>query len=416
MRYVIIGMGPAGVIAAETLRKHNRQAQITLIGAEMEPPYSRMAIPYLLMENINEQGTYLRKQTGHFEKLQIDLLYGRVVALDSSRKQLHLDEGKIIHYDKCLIATGSHPVKPPINGIDLPEVANCWTLADARRITEKVHPGSRVILMGAGFIGCIILEALVKRGAQLTVIERGDRMVPRMMNEKAGNLIKKWCLNKGIKVLTSTCVMEISQSPNAGLKVLLDNDESLEADMLIAATGVKANISFLENSGIATDQGILINRHMQTNLPDIFAAGDVAQGLDFSTGESTVQAIQPTAADHAQIAAKNMLGFDSAIHQGSINMNILDTLGLISSSFGLWQGISGGESAELYNPEQYQYINLQFDQDVLVGATTLGMTQHVGVLRGLIQNKTHLGGWKETLKKDPTRVMDAWLATHQVLN
>ena len=154
---------------------------------------------------------------------------------------------------------------------------------------------------------------------------------------------------------------------------------------------------------------------MQTNDPAVFAAGDVAQGIDFSTGEYSVQAIQPTAADHGQLAARNMAGMKGAVHQGSVNMNVLDTLGLISSSFGLWMGASRGDSAELLNRERYRYINLQFDDDVLVGATSLGLTQHVGVLRGLIQSKTRLGAWKKKLVADPTRIMEAYLARTQAV-
>ncbi len=414
MHYVIIGMGPAGVIAAETLRKHDSHAQITMIGAEPEPPYSRMAIPYLLMKNIDESGTYLRKQADHFNRLNIELVHSRVKQLIAENRRLLLEDGRNISYDKCLIATGSHPVSPPIEGMDLPGISNCWTLEDARQIAEKVQPGARVVLMGAGFIGCIILEALVRRGAQLTVVERGDRMVPRMMNDKAGNLIKQWCINKGIEVLTSTQVEAIKQV-QAGLSIQLADQPALSADFLVAATGVQPNIEFLKNTEIEIDQGILINRHMQTSLEHVYAAGDVAQGLDFSTGQYTVQAIQPTAAEHAQIAAKNMLGLPGALHQGAVNMNVLDTLGLISSSFGCWMGVEGGDSAELYHPEQFKYLNLQFDNDILIGATSIGLTQHVGVLRGLIQNKTKLGVWKQRLLENPTRIMEAWLATHQLL-
>jgi len=415
MHHVIIGAGPAGVIAAETLRKYDKKSAITLIGDEPEPPYSRMAIPYLLMQNIEEQGTYLRKGNDHYRRLAIDLCHDRVIGLDTAQEQVHLQNDKTLNYDKLLIATGSHPVTPPIPGITLPGVNHCWTLADARQIAAKIKPGSKVVLMGAGFIGCIILEALVKRGAELTVVEQGDRMVPRMMNEKAGNLIKRWCIDKGIRVLTSTRVEAVESGQASRLSIKLAGQTTLAADLLVSATGVQPNIAFLKNTDIKTEQGILIDRHMQTSVADIYAAGDVAQGLDFSSGENTVQAIQPTAAEHAQIAAKNMLGLPGARFQGAVNMNVLDTLGLISSSFGLWMGADSGDQAERYDPENFKYLNLQFADDVLVGATTIGFTQHVGVLRGLIQNKTHLRDWKPRLQQDPSRVMDAWLATHQVL-
>ena len=187
------------------------------------------------------------------------------------------------------------------------------------------------------------------------------------------------------------------------------------ADLIVSATGVRPNIALVEGTGIETDHGILVNRHMQTNDPNIFAAGDVAQGQDFSTGEYTVQAIQPTATEHGQLAARNMAGHSGAVHQGTVNMNVLDTLGLISSSFGLWMGAEGGESAELLNRDRFRYLNLQFKDDVLVGATSLGLTQHVGVLRGLIQTKTKLGVWKDRLKEDPTRIMEAYMASTQAL-
>jgi NAD(P)H-nitrite reductase large subunit len=268
--------------------------------------------------------------------------------------------------------------------------------------------------MGAGFIGCIILEALAKSGADLTVVEMEDRMVPRMMNDTAGNMIKAWCESQGVHVHTSTKVTGISAAGN-GFKVSLSTSATVDADLIVSATGVKANIGLVDGSGIETDQGILVNRNMQTNDPNIFAAGDVAQGRDFSTGEHSVQAIQPTAAEHAQLCARNMAGQHGAVHRGSVNMNVLDTLGLISSSFGLWMGKQGGESGELLNRDRYRYLNLQFDDDVLVGATSLGLTQHVGVLRGLIQTKTRLGVWKDRLIEDPTRVMEAYLANTQAV-
>jgi NAD(P)H-nitrite reductase large subunit len=414
MQHVVIGAGPAGVIAAETLRKLDPQATITLIGDEPEPPYSRMAIPYFLIKQIEENGTHLRKDAEHFRARGIALIQGRVSGINRVARELSLDGGTSIAYDKLLIATGSRPATPPVPGIDLPGVTACWTLADARRIAATAKPGARVVLMGAGFIGCIILEALARSGATLTVVEMADRMVPRMMNDVAGNLIKDWCGSRGVMVHTSTQVAAIERDGTA-LRVVLSNGQALGADLVVSATGVRPNLEFAAASGLATDHGILVDRHLATNDPLIHAAGDVAQGIDFSTGEYSVQAIQPTAADHAQLAARNMAGLAGAVHRGCVNMNVLDTLGLISSSFGLWMGKAGGESSELLNRARYRYLNLQFEDDVLVGATSLGLTQHVGVLRGLIQSRTRLGAWKKKLVDDPTRIMEAYLASTQAL-
>lgn len=416
MDYVIIGAGPAGVIAAETLRKVDRQGTITMIGDEPEPPYSRMALPYYLINRIPEEGTYLRKSAGHFEDLRVDLRVGRVTAVDPAAKRITVDGGPALGYDRLLIATGAHPVSPPIPGVDLPEVNPCWTLEDGRAIARLAQPGAKVVLMGAGFIGCIVLEALAWREVDLTVVEMEDRMVPRMMSAKAGTMMKDWCESKGVKVRTSTKITSIEERPKADHRLLvrLDSGEDLEADLVISATGVRSNIEFLEGSGIETDFGILVNEFLQTNVPEIYAAGDVAQGRDFSTGEYSVQAIQPTAADHGRLAALNMAGHETR-HQGSVNMNVLATMGLVSSSFGLWMGVDGGDEAELHEPRAYRYLNLQFEDDVLVGAHSLGLTQHVGVLRGLVQTRVRLGHWKDRLLKDPTRIMEAYLANTQVL-
>ena len=413
MHHVIIGAGPAGVIAAETLRKQAPDASITLIGDEPEPPYSRMAIPYYLIGNIQEAGTYLREPEHHLRNLNINLLHTLVTGVDPTSKTLSLSSGDPVSYDKLLIATGSQPVSPPIPGMDHERVSSCWTLEDARKIIANTESGSDVVLIGAGFIGSIILEALVQRGVNLSVVETGDRMVPRMLDEKAGYLLKRWCESKGVRVYTSCSLEGIADAAN-GVSISLSNGDSLSAQLVITATGVKPNIDFLAGSGIKTDQGVLVNEWLQSSDPNVYAAGDVAQGLDFSTGEYSVQAIQPTATDHGRIAALNMAGTRHK-HHGSVNMNVLDTLGLISHSFGLWMGVNGGDSSSLYTPDDYKYLNLQFDGEHLVGASCTGMTQHIGILRGLIETRLPLGDWKDRLMRDPTAFVEAYMARTQEL-
>ena len=414
MHHVIIGAGPAGIIAAEALRDNSPDAEVTVVGDEPEPPYSRMALPYYLVDRIDEQGTYLRKESSHYDRRKIAIRQDRVTGVDASAKTLTLASGGSLGYDRLLVASGSRPMSPPIPGIDLDGVHSCWTLEDARHIARLATPGARVVLMGAGFIGCIILEALASRGVALTVVEMESGMVPRMMNQTAGGLIKRWCESKGVAVHTSMRAEAIERGGDGKLAVKLADGPTLPADLVITATGVRPNTEFVGDA-VNTDVGILVNDRLQSSQPDIYAAGDVAQGRDFSTGEYSVQAIQPTAADHARLAALNMAGH-KAVHQGSVNMNVLDTLGLISSSFGLWMGVDGGTVAELCDGERYHYLNLQFQDDVLVGASSLGLTDHVGGLRGLIQSQVRLGAWKDRLLRDPTRVMEAYLASTQAIS
>ena len=438
--HVILGAGPAGVIAAETIRKHAPRDTITIVGDEREPSYSRMAIPYLLMGNIDERGTYLRKSPTHFADLKVNVLQARVTRVEAATKKIVLDNGESIQFDTLLIATGSHPVRPPIPGIESEGVHPCWTLEDARAIMALATKGARVLQLGAGFIGCIIMEALAARGVQLSVVEMGDRMVPRMMGPTAGGMIRDWCEAKGVEVFTGTRVEAIEPQkvaeagfvdkfasalgfkketpPLPALRVRLSNGKHLDCDLVISAAGVRPAIGFLENSGIICLLGVLTDEHLQTNVPGIYAAGDCCEAFDKVSGKTIVSAIQPNAAEQARVAAMNMVAFargrvPNSNLKGVTQINVLDTLGLISTSFGDWQGRPGGEHVELTDLPAGRHLSLQFKDDVLVGCNSVGWTEHVGVMRGLVEGQIKLGAWKDTLKNDPTKLMEAYLACAQ---
>ena len=467
MKHVILGAGPAGVIAAETIRKHAPQDEIVIVGDEPEPPYSRMAIPYLLVGNIKERGTYLRKGGTHFSSLRIEIRLARATKVDTERRVVHLSDGSPLPYDRLLIATGAKPARPPIPGIDSPGVHTCWTMADARAIMALATPGARVLQMGAGFIGCIIMEALAARGVKLSVVEMGDRMVPRMMGPAAGGMIRAWCEKKGVEVHTGTRVEGIelipvpvaaapvaaatpvaaapaqpqgllgkvvnflsgggspapapaappatapaASAPAKGLRVRLGGGKTLDCDLVISATGVKPAIDYLEGSGVTCLQGVLTDEHMATSAKDVYAAGDCAEALDLISGKPIISAIQPNAAEQARVAALNMVG-QRTVLKGVTQINVLDTLGLISASFGDWNGVPGGQQAELIDENENRVLSLQFDGDRLVGCNSVGWTEHVGVMRGLVEGQVSLGEWKDRLLADPTLLMEAYLARAQ---
>jgi NAD(P)H-nitrite reductase large subunit len=414
MNYVILGAGPAGVTAAETLRSVDPNATITLIGGEPEPPYSRMALPYLIYGKIGEDGTYLRQDPKHYDDQRIRYIMGRAGGIDSRAKKLFLSTGETLDYDKLLIATGANPIMPPIPGRQLEGVETCWTLEDARHILEYADKGSPVVLVGAGFIGSIILEALYLRGCKITVVELAPRMVARMMDETAGGMLGRWCESKGVNVLTNTRVDSIAKGGEGAprLTVGFSNGNSAPADLVVLAVGVRSNTGFLVGSGVKVDTGIVVDHFLQTTAPDIYAAGDCCEGIDISTGKPDMLAIQPVAVEHGRIAALNMAG-RKHFHRGSLNMNVLDTMGLISSSFGLWQGAQVGETAKLIDEDGFKYMKLEFEGDKLVGAQCVGMTDHVGMLRGLIQTGFRMGAWKDKLLVAPERLREAYISVAQ---
>lgn len=415
MKHVIIGNGTAGVIAAETIRKNAPSDDILLIGDEQEPPYSRMAIPHLLAGHISEAGTHLRKDKDHFERLRITQKSGKAVHISTRTRTVKMDDGDVIAFDRLLIASGARPNVPLVPGVDFPGVHSCWTLEDARRIVALATPGARVILIGAGFIGSIVMEALAARGVDLTVVEKRDRILPNMMGKNAGEMVRRWCERKGMRIHTSTRVVaigSIGMETRAPRIVRLSSGEQLQADLVIHTTGTVPNVSFLKGSGIRCLQGVVVDASMQTNVPGVYAAGDCAETFDADTGRSFISGVQPNAADQAYCAALNMTG-RHAFQRGVRQIDVLDTMGLISSSFGQWQGVRGGQWVEAADERNYRYVRLEFGKDVLIGCNTVGMTEDATILRTLIQHHVHLGEWKDKLLEDPMRIKEAYRACVQ---
>ena len=412
MRHVIIGNGPAGVIAAETIRKNAPDDDIVLLGDEDEPPYSRMSIPQLLSGSINEAGAWLRRDRDFFPRLRIQTISGRAEHISGRSRTVKMADGSAIGFDRLLIATGASPRTPVVPGIGLPGVHACWTLEDARQIGRLAQPGARVVLIGAGFIGCIVMEALALRGVRLTVVERRDRILPSRMGKGAGDMVQRWCGKKGIDIHTSTRVLSIgtaSPPDGAPLAVRLSNHVQIPADLVVYSVGSTPNIGFLKGSGIKCLQGVVVDATMQTNIPGIYAAGDCAESFDATTGRSLIPGVQPNAADQAYCAALNMTG-KHAFQRGVRQIDVVDTLGLISSSFGNWQGVRGGQWVELADDHSFRYLRLEFCKDVLIGCTVVGHTEHAAILRSLIRHQVHLGEWKDRLLQDPTRLKEAYTA------
>jgi NAD(P)H-nitrite reductase large subunit len=406
MNFVIIGAGPAGVRAAETLRENASQANITLVGGEPGEPYARMAIPYILNGAISDDGARQRRAPHHLEALGIRYLHGRALKVHAGPNggQVDLEDGSQLPYDRLLVATGSSPSLPPIPGTDVPGAVTCWTLEDAHQIAAKLVPGARVVMLGAGFVAGVCMKSLVNSGAKLSVVAgRSGQILRSMMTPVGSRMLQRWLEGRGVDVITTGRTLGIEPGPR-----LVMDTRSIDADLIILATGVHPNVSFLEGTGAEIRSGVVIDAHMRTTVPHIYAAGDVAQGRDFSTGEWVVHALQPTATEHGRIAALNMLGKDVP-YRGSLSMNVLDTVGLVSHTFGLWDGIPGGDHTEVVDETNFIYTRLCFDGDQLIGAITIGHPHHVGAIRGLIQSHRHLGAWKDELMKNPHLVMDAFV-------
>jgi NAD(P)H-nitrite reductase large subunit len=367
-----------------------------------------MAIPYILSGRIGEEGALQRRDPLHFAERDIRYRNGRALRVRAAPDGgiVDLDDGPPLEYDRLLVATGSSPTRPQISGTDVPGVVTCWTLPDARAIAPRLQPGTRIVMVGAGFVAGVCMKPLVERGVKLTVIAgRSGQILRSMMTPAGSRLLQRWLEERGVEVITTGRIERIESGPR-----LVTSERTLDADLVILATGVQPNVAFLDGTGAHVDQGLVVDDRMRTTVPRVFAAGDVAQGRDFSTGEWVVHALQPTATEHGRVAALNMTGQD-APYRGSLGMNVLDTAGLVTETFGRWQGVPGGETAESLDEGAFYYTRLCFEGDTLVGAIGIGPGRSLGAIRGLIQTRRRLGAWKDRLMQDPARVTEAFVDT-----
>jgi NAD(P)H-nitrite reductase large subunit len=411
-RHVIVGAGTAGWNAITAIREIDRgDSEIVLVSAES--PYSRMVLPYYLSQEIGESHV-VTAGADRLEQLKVETLFGRRAAgLNPNDNKLILDGDEEVAYDDLLIATGSSPVRAPVPGAGGAGVHSFWTLEEAREVAAGLRPGARVVMIGAGFISFTILNALIKRGAELTIIEIEPRILPRMVDDAGAELISKWLTDRGVDILAPAEVAAIEDAPG-GKVIKLKKGPDIEADLVIMATGIKTNLEWLDGSGIEVNQGVVVNDHLRSSDSNVYAAGDVAEGPDRVTGEKAVHAIEPTAMEHGRVVGANMAGEDRA-YEGSLLMNIVDVLDLEIASFGNWED-GEAETIQALQTDRPAYRKYLFRGGRLTGAIILGKsrdiwaTNDVGMLKGLVQSGCDLSDWKDGLRENPYDVKKAFLA------
>lgn len=412
-RHVIVGGGTAGLNAILSIREHERGAsEITLVSAER--PYSRMVLPYYLGRSIAESHVFTATPA-RLAQLQIRAHIGRRAArLDVTTNRLTLDNGTVLEYDDLLIATGSSPVKAPVPGADSPGVHSFWTLPQARGVVAQIRAGSHVVMVGAGFIAFTILNAILALKARLTVLEIAPQILPRMIDRAVAEMVERWLTRHGVAIRTGATLTAIKDA-DGRKRLRFGEGEDLVADVVIMATGIRTNLEWLSGSGVRVSRGILVDDHLRSSAPNVYAAGDVAEGRDLVTGQPALHAIEPTAMEHGRVAGANMAGRDVA-YRGSLLMNIVEVCHLDIASFGAWDD-PAAEAFAATKPGRWAYRKLLWRGDRLIGAMILGMaddiwtTNDVGMLKGLVQSGGNLAAWKEHLRRNPFDVKPAFIAS-----
>ncbi len=412
-RHLIIGGGTAGMNAIRTIREEETEkSTITLVSAEK--PYSRMVLPYYLDRSIAESHVFTATARVLHDWNVTTHLGKRATALDTHANVCTLDDGATVEYDDCLIATGSSPVRAPVPGADGPGVHSFWTLDQARGVLGEIQPGSHVVMVGAGFIAFTILNSILSLGAKLTIVEVAPRILPRMIDDTGAGLVQKWLEKNGVAVRTGAKLTRIDEAKGRRrLKMAAGGD--LVADVVIMATGIRTNLEWLKSSGVKVNQGVVVDDHLRSSAPNVYAAGDVAEGRDLISQANAVHAIEPTAQEHGRVVGANMAGRDVR-YRGSLIINIVEVCHLDVASFGAWDD-GKAETASGVKADRPAYRKLLWRGDRLTGAIILGpssdiwTTNDVGMLKGLVQSGVALGSWKAHLKKNPFDVKPAFIAT-----
>ena len=405
MRHVIVGAGPAAISAIETIRQsESDRSSITLISDE--PAHARMALPYWLSGKIGRADTHTA-DAAWFERHGIDARIGaRALSVDVEKKVLALDSGESVAYDRLLIATGSTPAVPSIPGCDLDRVMPLWRLEHVAALLEATADCGRprVVFIGAGFVSMILVGALMKADWDVVVIEQAPHILPRMLDPAAAACAERFLGSRGVELHVG-CTARAIEADGAKRLVHLSDGGRIEADAVVLATGVRPALAWLGKTPIAVGDGILVDAHMQTSVPDVYAAGDVAQGPVLGSDIRAVHAIQPTATDHGRIAGANMAGHRVA-YPGSLLMNVVDLGGLQCVAYG--DALEDtGDDVVTEDADRSTYRRLVFRSDHLVGATLVGrpgevgQLNDVGMLKGFLQIRPSLGSWKAFLKAHP---------------
>lgn len=418
-RHVIVGGGTAAINAITTIRAIDGGAsEIHLV--TQERPYSRMVLPYYLGRTISRAHVFTLTPPRLAELGVGTASIGRrAVALDTAAQRLTLDDGRTVEYDDLLIATGSSAVRAPVPGAEGPGVHSFWTLDQAEGVIAEVRPGSEVVLVGAGFIAFTILNALLRLGVHLTILEIAPTILPRMIDATGAAIVTDWLERHGVRVRAGVHLQAIEQV-DGRRRLTLAGGETLTADVVIMATGIRPNLDWLEGTPITINRGIVVDDHLRSSVANVYAAGDVAEGRDRVTGQPAVHAIEPTAMEHGRVAGANMAGHDLA-YRGSVLMNIVDVLDLEIASFGAWDDPTAESFAEVKAAQMgYRRLLWAGGGDRLTGAIILGLshdlwtTNDVGMLKGLVQTRVHLGRWKAHLRANPFDVKPAYIASRTV--
>jgi len=398
-KYLIIGGGVAGTTAAETLRKNDREGSVAIVSDEPYPLYSRVMLskPGFLKGEQPVDNVWLKKSEW-YEINKISLFSGlSATHLNVGEKKVTLSDGQELQYEKLLLATGAHARKWPIPGAEKNGVLYMRTLDDTKKITEKLSSIKHAVIIGSGFVSFEIADVLCSLHIPTTLVMREKYYSEPLVCEDEGKIIERTLEEKGVKIIRDMEVTEVlgDASVNA---VLLKDGSKIECDVVFCMIGVVLPNEWLKDSGVTINRGVVANEFLETNIPDIWSAGDGTEFKDTVLDEAVIYGNWMNSRTQGEIAAFNMFGQKKEFRLVSFQTshgfgNVIGFVGDIRMKpdrFAVCRGVSGGNT----------FCRLIIKEDRIMGATMVNKVNEMGTISKLIQNRTDISALKEQLS-DP---------------
>jgi nitrite reductase (NADH) large subunit len=397
MRHVIVGTGIAGTLAAETIRKLDPKSSITLLGREPFYPYCRPMTTMLLEGRIVPEEMVIR-EADDFRSQDIQLLLGEPVQkIDIAERKVETEQGKVIPFDRLLIAAGADPIDLKVDGSDLGNIFCLRKWKDAEAISEVLRDVRSALVVGGGLVGLKAAQALIHRDIRVVMVEKLAYPLPLVVDPKSGAVISGRLENMGIALKMGTTVSAFGG--NGMVKeAVLDDGSKVSCDLVVIAVGSRPAVSFLEKGAVAVDQGIHVNSYLETDVEGVYAAGDVAKAMDVTLHRRKVNAIWPVAVEQGIAAGINMAG-RRVRYKGSMGRNVLriGDLDILTGGLVNPPPDEDYEVLEDEDPRRKTYRKLIFQGDILKGLAMLNRVEKGGILLSMIQNQIPVSMEKERL-------------------
>ena len=388
MRFVIIGASAAGINAIRKLRELNPNSEITLISKDKDI-YSR-CILYHHLKGIRDLKKLSFVEENFIEKNKVEWIKGKeVIGLDTISQKVKLSNGEEVGYDKLLIASGAHSFIPKIMGIEgVKNIVGFRNFEDVEEIEKLLPYVKDIIIMGGGLVGIDVAAGLLHKDKNLYLVEMGDRMLPLQLDNYTASVYEKAFEKEGLKQYYSNGIASIENIDGTIKSVTLKSGEIIPCDLLISAAGIRANIRFLEGSEVACDnKGLLFDEKGQTNIPNIYGAGDVSGSAP----------IWPVAVKEGIIAAYNMSGIEKSMDDFFASKATMNFLDIPTLSLGITSDYDESYIEEIDLDNFGNYKKIIHKDGVIHGAILQGDLSYAGILTQLIRLKIDVSKVKKRL-------------------